>query len=62
MEYVIMILIAFGIVGSIDARVRVILKAHEHRLDSVYEELDRCNRKLDLLLHQHEQSSKPPKE
>ena len=58
MEYVVMFLIAFGIVGSVEARVRAILRLHARRLDSVHEELAKCNKKLDLLLQQRDQSGK----
>ncbi len=53
MEYVLMFLIAFGIVGSVESRVRSILKTHERQLSSAQAELAECNRKLDLLLRKH---------
>jgi len=54
MEILLMILIAFGIVGSVEARVRSILKTHEHKLDMLRGEIARCEKKLDSLLGNRE--------
>ena len=45
-----MFLIAFGIVGSVEARMRILLKRHERQLDAAREDLARVERKLDGLL------------
>lgn len=50
MEIVLMFLIAFGIVGSVEARMRSLLKQHERQLDAAREDLARVERKLDGLL------------
>jgi hypothetical protein len=52
MEIVLMFLIAFGIVGSVEARMRVLLRRHERQLDAAREDLARVERKLDGLLRQ----------
>lgn len=49
-EIVLMFLLAFGIVGSVEARMRTLLKRHERQLDAVREDLARVERKLDGLL------------
>ena len=46
MEIGLLILIAFGIVGSVEARVRALLKRHERQLDAAREDLARIERKL----------------
>ena len=50
MEIGLLFLIAFGIVGSVEARVRALLKRHERQLDAAREDLARIERKLDGLL------------
>jgi hypothetical protein len=50
MEIVLMFLIAFGIVGSVEARMRALLRRHERHLDAAREDLARVERKLDGLL------------
>ncbi len=45
-----LILLGFGIVGSIEARVRSLLKSHERKLDGLREDVARIERKLDDLL------------
>ena len=50
MDIVVLFLISFGIVGSIEARMRVILARRDHQLDVVEEMLIACNKKLDRLL------------
>jgi len=44
-----MFLIAFGIVGSVEARVRSILKTHEKQLELLRADIARCEQKLDRL-------------
>src|SRR5947209_4392382 len=44
-EIVLMFLIAFGIVGSVEARMRILLKRHERQLDAAREDLARVERK-----------------
>jgi hypothetical protein len=50
MEIVLMFLLAFGIVGSVEARVRSLLKRHEQQLKAAREDLARVEGKLDGLL------------
>lgn len=50
MEWVFAILIAFGIVGSVEARVRALMRIHEIKLDRICDQLERCESKLDKLL------------
>jgi hypothetical protein len=49
MEIFFMLLIAFGIVGSVEARVRSILKTHEKQLELLRADIARCEQKLDRL-------------
>ncbi len=42
-------LIAFGIVGSVEARVRSILKTHERQLALLRSDIARCEKKLDQI-------------
>ncbi len=50
LQLVLMFLIAFGIVGSVEARMRSLLGRHERRLDALRDDLDRVERKLDRLM------------
>lgn len=45
-----MFLIAFGIVGSIEARVRSLLKSPQEQLERLRLALARCEQKLDRLV------------
>ena len=56
MEIALMILLAFGIVGSLEARLRPLLKQHEQQLDSLRRDIAQCETKLDRLLPQSGQS------
>ena len=56
MEIFLMFLIAFGIVGSLEARFRPLIKQHEQQLKSLREDIARCETKLDRLLPQSGQS------
>jgi len=49
-EIVLMFLIAFAIVGSVEARMRALLRRHERQLDAAREDLARVEQKLDGLL------------
>ncbi len=60
MEIGLLILIAFGIVGSVEARVRALLKRHERQLDAAREDLARIERKLDGLIRHGGLDGTPP--
>lgn len=62
LQIVLMFLIAFGIVGSIEARMRYLLQRHERRLDAVRDELARVDRKLDRLLRHEGLSDRGPED